>query len=33
MEKDEDNLEEFMEWLWDTKKRILKKSMGKEKNI
>ena len=33
MEKDEDNLEEFMGWLLDRKKGMLKESMGKEKNM
>ena len=33
MDKDEDNLEEFMEWPWDRKKRMLKKSVGKENNM
>ena len=33
MEKDEDNLEEFMGWLWDRKKGMQKESMEKEKNM
>ena len=33
MEKYENNLEYFMEWLWDRKKIMLKKSMGKKKNM
>ena len=33
MEKDKDNLEEFMGLLWVRKKEMLKEFMGMEKNM